>query len=234
MSVPAPHFLLYSEVGSLPARTSRVAAGALADSSELRPDHHWRFVIRLPGGEKSFEAADEEQEASAERLELLAIIRGLEALDQPSRVTLVTASRNVQRGLECGLPQWREDDWQWERFGEMKPVKNRDLWQRLDRLLGIHEVECRVKRPAAADDLAAPRRAALGARRLRIDQPAAKFEASRRTPGKHETNSKIESRNVPNQTGFTPLNLIYSCLFQIFPAVAGMLRALSFWKRDAI
>jgi ribonuclease HI len=228
MSVPAPHFLLYSEVGSGAARESCTAARALSESSRLSREGQWRFVIRLPGGETSFEAADEEHEASAERLELLAIIRGLEALDQPSRVTLVTASRNVQRGLDCGLPQWREDEWEWERFGEMKPVKNRDLWQRLDRLLGIHEVECRVKRPAAADDLAAPRLAARGVRRLRIDQATVKSEALN---PKHETNSKFKGRNVPNQSGVGHLNLVHSCLFRISEFV---FRALSFGKRDVL
>ena len=45
---------------------------------------------------------------------------------------------------EDGLPEWRANDWQWEHFGEMVPVKNRDLWQRVDRALGYHELKCRT------------------------------------------------------------------------------------------
>jgi hypothetical protein len=71
------------------------------------------------------------------------VIRGLEALDEPSRVTLVTSSRYVRRGLLYGLTEWRTNDWAWEWYGQMVPVKNRDLWQRLDRALEYHHVECR-------------------------------------------------------------------------------------------
>jgi hypothetical protein len=118
----------------------------------------------------SLEAADEEAETSPERLELLAIIRALEALDQPSRVTLVSASRSVQRGLKFGLSQWRENDWLWERYGRMTPVKHEDLWRRLDRLLDIHAVDCRPGRTKGADDLNAP--IPQRGRRLRVDPPA--------------------------------------------------------------
>jgi len=139
MTVPAPHFLLFSEA---------------SDASEDRPDTgRWRFVLEALDGSTSLEAADEETEVSAERLELLAIVRGLEALDQPSRVTLVTRNRNISRGLRYGLEQWRENDWQWERFGQMTPVKNGDLWRRIDQALSIHTVECRAWKLGGSDDL---------------------------------------------------------------------------------
>src|SRR5262245_28016480 len=160
MSVAAPHFLLHAE--------TTVSTGGRDAQGQ------WRFVLREPAGQTALEAADEEPLASPERLELLAIIRGLEALDQPSRVTLVAASRSVEAGLKFGLANWRTSDWQWERYGQLTAVKNADLWQRLDRLLEIHRVDCRPSRGKAADDLAAPARRQLGSgRRLRIDQPAA-------------------------------------------------------------
>lgn len=86
-------------------------------------------------------AADAEPDARGERLELLAVVRGLEALDQPSRVTLITPSRYVKRGINYGLPEWGRNGWKWEHFGEMVPVKNQDLWQRLDRALKIHRIQ---------------------------------------------------------------------------------------------
>jgi hypothetical protein len=76
----------------------------------------------------------------------LAVVRGLEAIPQPARVTLVTASHYVSRGLRFGLSEWRENGWQWERFGEFSPITNADLWQRLDRALQIHQVQCRTWR----------------------------------------------------------------------------------------
>jgi len=161
MSLAAPHYLLVAE--------TTVSAGAPAVGGR------WQFRLEQPGGQTALEAADVEPAAGPERLELLAIIRGLEALDQPSRVTLVSASRSVQAGLDFGLAAWRTNDWQWERFGQLTAVKNADLWQRLDRLLEIHRVECRASRHKPADDLAAPpvrpqpQRRTRSGRLLRID-----------------------------------------------------------------
>jgi ribonuclease HI len=181
MNVPAPHYLLYSE-----------AARRDAD----QPAGRWRFVLRDANSGQRLEAGDEEPEGSTERLELLAIVRGLEALDEPARVTLVAAGRSIGRGLKYGLAQWRESDWQWERFGRLAPIKNGDLWRRIDRAMAIHQVECRDA-AAAADDLAAPPASARKpadvriiqrrGRKLRIDRPAARHEI-RST--KQETNSK--------------------------------------------
>lgn len=142
MSVPAPHFLL------TPQAAVRTGGG------DYGPAGQWRFVLQTAGGETHLEAEDDEPESSPERLELLAIVRGLEALDEPSRVTLVSARRSISRGVRYGLAQWRESDWQWERYGKLTPVKNGDLWRRIDRAMSIHSVECRE--PAGAmDDLAA-------------------------------------------------------------------------------
>lgn len=113
-------------------------------------------MLESVDGERKMEAADAEPEHAGERLELLAVVRGLEALEQPSRVTLVTPSRYVVHGLRFGLEQWRDNDWQWERFGELTSIKNRDLWQRLDRALQIHQIDCRTWEWDEPDDLAPP------------------------------------------------------------------------------
>lgn len=89
-------------------------------------------------------ASDHEPASCGERLELLAVVRGLEALDGPSRVTLVTKSRYVSRGMKHGLAEWRANEWRWERFGRIVPVKDSDLWQRVDRALLFHEVDCQA------------------------------------------------------------------------------------------
>jgi len=139
MTVSAPHYLLFSE-----SQTPRPAEdGHLARRNGRG---QWRFVLETVDGKVRFEAADEEVESEEGRLALLAVVRGLEALEQPSRVTVVTTSRYVSRGFLFGLEEWRENEWRWERFGEMTPIKNRDLWQRIDRAMQYHQVECRVWR----------------------------------------------------------------------------------------
>jgi ribonuclease HI len=137
MKVATPHYLLFSE------------------SSRKNQQGQWRFVLQSIDGSEQLEAADDEPNVQGERLELLAVVRGLEALEQPSRVTLVTPSKYVNRGLAFGLEEWRNNGWEWEHYGEMVPVKNRDLWQRVDRALGFHQLECRTWRfdlPHAASE----------------------------------------------------------------------------------
>jgi len=125
MSVHAPHYLLFSE------------------SSDTTEPGRWRFVLRSPDGSEKLMADDVEPDARGERLELLTVVRGLEALDQPSKVTLMTRSASIREGIRYGLSEWRANGWRWESFGQMIPVKNRDLWQRVDRALCFHQVECR-------------------------------------------------------------------------------------------
>lgn len=128
MTVATPHYLLFSE------------------SSRKNQQGQWRFVLQSLDGAEQLEASDDEPDVQGERLELLAVVRGLEALEQPSRVTLVTPSKYVNRGLTFGLEEWRANRWEWEHYGEMVPVKNRDLWQRVDQALRFHQLECRTWR----------------------------------------------------------------------------------------
>lgn len=129
MRSTAPHYLLMSETRTV----------------EENPDSgRWRFVLEQIDGSNRIEVADEEPHVRGERLQLLAVLRGLEALEQPSRVTLVTPSRYVGKGLRNGLDVWRDNGWCWERFGEMTPIKNQDLWQRIDRSMEFHRIDCRI------------------------------------------------------------------------------------------
>jgi len=127
----------------------------------------WRFVLQSADGDDRLEAADEEPDVRGERLVLLAVVRGLEALDQPSHVTLITSSSVVRQGLVYGLSEWRENGWTWDRFGELVPVKNADLWQRIDRALEFHTIVCRMWR---RDDAESPEPVRPAPRRMPIRQ----------------------------------------------------------------
>jgi RNase H-like protein len=100
-------------------------------------------------------------------------------------VTLVTPSKYVNRGLAQGLPEWRHNGWQWEHFGEMVPVKNRDLWQRVDRALDYHQVQCRSWRfdlphGAAASGVSHPAEAAANQTIQRSARPFGHWRLGRR------------------------------------------------------
>jgi ribonuclease HI len=207
MSVSAPHFLLFAHA------TGNTLVGAEVDNSHDAEAANrdfggkWRFVLQSDDGQTVLDAEDEEEGDSRERLELLAIVRGLEALDQPSQVTLVTHSRAVSRGLSEGLPNWRENDWQWERFGSMTPVKNSDLWKRVDQAMNIHQVKCRLATGGTSDDLNMPPATPLSnkprsqTRKLRDRQ--LRFDpGDPRSPGEQTsqaTASKPKSRRMRGQ-----------------------------------
>ena len=136
----APHYLLLCEVN--------------VDASDSGADGRWMFILERLGSSERLEVADTEPSLGGERLQLLAVVRGLEALEQPSRVTLVTSSRYVARGIRLYLNRWRENDFQWERFGTMVPIKNQDLWRRISRAMDIHNVDCRGWQLQVASKLA--------------------------------------------------------------------------------
>jgi ribonuclease HI len=117
----------------------------------------WQFVLRPADGAEPIEVADVEPDIWGERLELLTVVRALESLDQPSRVTLIGCTHYVEQGIQYGLAEWRENGWRWEWFGQMVPVRDADLWQRMDRILKIHRVECGWRRlDAGHNALASP------------------------------------------------------------------------------
>ena len=176
MVASQPHYLLFSE--SQFAAANDPKPGIRASSSG-----GWRFVLETVDGAARFEAADDESIADDSRLALLALVRGLEALDQPSRVTLITRSRYVNRGLRFGLQQWRENGWCWERFGEMAPIKNQDLWQRVDRAMRFHQVECR---------------------KWRIDGPHQSDSSAVRTPASALANRHRVANNVARKRSADP------------------------------
>jgi ribonuclease HI len=71
------------------------------------------------------------------RMELLAAISALEALEKPSAITVVTDSAYVKNGIAAWIEGWKRNGW---RTADRKPVKNEDLWRRLDEARARHRV----------------------------------------------------------------------------------------------
>lgn len=109
----------------------------------------WRFLLLRAGSDETTSASELVDEESAARTELLAVVRGLEAIDGPANVRLFTSSQYIQRGFSRGLAQWRSQRWHWERFGRRVPIRDCDLWQRIDHALAFHAVQSQLWGEAA-------------------------------------------------------------------------------------
>lgn len=96
----------------------------------------WGAILRYGTTEK--ELFGGEQDTTNNRMELMAAIQGLEALSQPCAVRLTTDSRYVMDGITKWMANWKKRGW---KTASKQPVKNVDLWQRLDQAAGQHDVD---------------------------------------------------------------------------------------------
>ena len=100
----------------------------------------WGVLIRaMEGGSvvKQRELSGGEADTTNNRMELLAAINALEVLSRPSTLTLTTDSAYVKNGVESWIHGWKRNGW---KTADRKPVKNIDLWQRLDAAQARHKV----------------------------------------------------------------------------------------------
>ena len=98
----------------------------------------WGALLRWRGHER--ELFGGEAMTTNNRMELVAVIRGLDALRRNARVVVHTDSQYVQKGITEWLPAWKARGW---KTADRKPVKNVDLWLELDALVARHSVEWR-------------------------------------------------------------------------------------------
>jgi ribonuclease HI len=94
----------------------------------------------LTAGEHVKELSGAEPLTTNNRMELTAVIRALEALKRPSRLRIFTDSEYVRRGITEWVRSWKARGW---KTADRKPVKNQDLWERLDSLTAGHQIEWR-------------------------------------------------------------------------------------------
>ncbi|WP_376690044.1 ribonuclease HI [Wenzhouxiangella sp. EGI_FJ10409] len=96
----------------------------------------WGALLRWNGHES--ELSGGEPETTNNRMELMAAIRGLESLKRPCRVVLTTDSQYVRKGITEWMTNWKKNGW---KTAAKKPVKNAELWQRLDKARERHDVQ---------------------------------------------------------------------------------------------
>lgn len=96
----------------------------------------WGVLLRANGRER--ELCGGEPHTTNNRMELTAAIEGLSVLRRPCRVALYTDSEYLRRGIVEWLEGWKRAGW---RTAARKPVKNEDLWRRLDEVAAGHQVE---------------------------------------------------------------------------------------------
>lgn len=96
----------------------------------------WGVLLRYNGHEKRLFGG--EAETTNNRMELMAVIKALESLNKQSKVKVTSDSQYVLKGINEWMENWKKRGW---KTAAKKPVKNVDLWQRLDKLRENHSVE---------------------------------------------------------------------------------------------
>jgi ribonuclease HI len=114
-----PHVIIHTDGGSSP----NPGAGG------------WAAILIFGDHEKELKGG--EPNTTNNRMELTAAIAALEALKRPCRVDLHTDSQYLRDGITKYIKKWKQNGW---RTADKKPVKNVDLWQRLDAALGEHQI----------------------------------------------------------------------------------------------
>jgi len=95
----------------------------------------WGAIMRFNGSEKEFSGG--EAETTNNRMEMMAAIAALEQLSRPCTVRIHTDSTYLKDGITQWIHNWKRNGW---RTKARKPVKNVDLWQRLDKTIEQHEI----------------------------------------------------------------------------------------------
>jgi ribonuclease HI len=100
----------------------------------------WAFILKHQKTGKVLEQFGGHRQTTNNRMELQAVIEGLSALKRPCSVELFTDSEYVRRGLAEWMAGWKRNGWKKREKGSLKPIKNVELWQQLDKLIASHRI----------------------------------------------------------------------------------------------
>jgi ribonuclease HI len=95
----------------------------------------WGVLLRYKGHEKTLRGS--EHNTTNNRMELMAAIFGLESLNRSCKVVLTTDSKYLRDGIKQWLARWKKNGW---KTATRQPVKNEDLWRRLDKAASKHDI----------------------------------------------------------------------------------------------
>jgi ribonuclease HI len=95
----------------------------------------WGALLRYEHHEKK--SSGREAHTTNNRMELTAVIKALEVLKKPTKVSVTTDSQYVKKGITEWIKQWKKKNWM---TSDKKPVKNKDLWEELDKLSQLHDI----------------------------------------------------------------------------------------------
>jgi ribonuclease HI len=101
-------------------------------------------------GSRRKELSGAEAETTNNRMELTAAIKGMQALCEPCRIRLYTDSEYLRKGITAWLPNWKAHQWH---TADRHPVKNKDLWEELDRLTATRQIKWHWVKGHAGDPL---------------------------------------------------------------------------------
>lgn len=108
----------------------------------------WGAILSYKG--KARELSGGEQMTTNNRMELMAAISALETLTRPCTVALHTDSQYLRQGITGWIHGWKKNGW---KTADRKPVKNEELWKRLDAALGRHKIEWKWVKGHAGDEM---------------------------------------------------------------------------------
>ena len=108
----------------------------------------WGAILKF--GEREKELSGGEADTTNNRMELTAAIAALEALTRPCGVDLHTDSQYLRQGVTSWLKGWKRNGW---RTADKKPVKNEDLWRRLDEAVARHDIHWRWVKGHAGEEM---------------------------------------------------------------------------------
>jgi len=108
----------------------------------------WGVILKF--GDKTRELSGGEPHTTNNRMELSAAISALEALKRPCAIDLHTDSQYLRQGITQWLKGWKRNGW---KTADKKPVKNDDLWRRLDEAAAPHEIEWRWVKGHAGEEM---------------------------------------------------------------------------------
>ncbi len=104
----------------------------------------WACILRHPQTGTEKELSGGMAATTNNQMEMLAVISGLESLKRPTVVEVITDSKYVADGCTSWLPNWKKNNWQRKDGKRLVPIKNPELWKRLDALLTQHKIRFTV------------------------------------------------------------------------------------------